>query len=120
MSTDSDCIFCKIIAGQLPSDQVYSDDKVIVFKDINPKAAVHLLIVPREHIVSLNELTPAHDALIAHIMRLLPQLARDQGLDQGFRTVINTGRGGGQIVFHLHVHLLGGSDLHGAGLVNNV
>ncbi len=109
------CIFCKIVAGELPSNQVYQDDQVIVFKDINPKAPVHLLMVPREHIISLNELQPQHDPLIAHCLRLLPQLAKQQGLNHGFRTVINTGSGGGQIVFHLHIHLLGGNLLGATG-----
>jgi histidine triad (HIT) family protein len=109
----SDCLFCKIINGDIPSDKVYEDEKVFVFRDINPKARVHLLMVPREHVASLNELTPAHDALMTHMLRLLPQLAREQGLDTGFRTIINTGKGGGQEVFHLHIHLLGGDDLPG-------
>jgi histidine triad (HIT) family protein len=109
----SDCLFCKIINGDIPSDKVYEDEKVFVFRDINPKAKVHLLMVPREHVESLNELTPAHDALMTHMLRLLPQLAREQGLDTGFRTIINTGKGGGQEVFHLHFHLLGGDDLPG-------
>jgi len=104
---EKDCLFCKIVAGTVPSDQVYNDEHVVVFKDIHPKAPVHLLIVPREHVVSLNELEEKHDSLIAHIMRLLPKLAKEQGLNDGFRTEINTGRGGGQIIFHLHVHLLG-------------
>ncbi len=111
MSTD--CLFCKIIAGELPSEQVYSDEKVIVFKDINPKAPIHLLIVPRDHIISLNELD--NDDLTVHMMRLLPKLAKGQGLNNGFRTVINTGPAGGQIVFHIHLHLLGGGSLDGAG-----
>lgn len=109
----SDCIFCKILSGDIPSDKVYEDDKVFVFRDINPKAEVHLLMIPREHIASLNELGAEHDALIAHMMRRLPQLAAEQGLDEGFRTIINTGKGGGQEVFHLHIHLLGGSALPG-------
>lgn len=109
----SDCLFCKIAAGEIPGDKVYEDDKVIAFKDINPKAEVHLLVIPREHIASLNELTPGHDALIAHMMRVIPQLAKSQGLDEGFRTIINTGKGGGQIIFHLHMHLMGGKDLPG-------
>lgn len=109
----SDCIFCKILAGEIPSDKVYEDDKVYVFRDINPKAEVHLLMIPREHIASLDELTLEHDALTAHMLRLLPQLAQEQGLDEGFRTIINTGKGGGQEVFHLHIHLLGGSGLPG-------
>jgi len=109
----SDCLFCKIAAGEIPGDKVYEDDKVIAFKDINPKAEVHLLVIPRDHIASLNELTPEHDALIVHMMRVLPQLAKLQGLDSGFRTIINTGKGGGQIIFHLHMHLMGGKDLPG-------
>lgn len=109
----SDCLFCKIAAGEIPADVVYEDDQVLVFKDINPKAEVHLLIIPRQHIASLADVASEHDALIAHMMRLLPQLAHEQGLEHGFRTIINTGRGGGQEVFHLHMHLLGGSTLSG-------
>jgi histidine triad (HIT) family protein len=109
----SDCLFCKIVAGEIPADMVHEDDRVVVFRDINPKAEVHLLLVPREHIPSLNELTPEHDALSGHMMRLLPKLAREQGLEDGFRTIINTGPGGGQIIFHLHIHLLGGKSLPG-------
>jgi histidine triad (HIT) family protein len=111
----SDCLFCKIAAGDVPSDKVYEDDQVIVFKDIYPKAKVHLLVVPREHIASLNEVQESHDALMAHMIRLLPKLAREQGLDDGFRTIINTGPGGGQEIFHLHIHLMGGGQLPGFG-----
>ncbi len=109
----SDCLFCRIVAGEVPSDRVYEDDQVVVFRDINPKAQVHLLVIPRIHLESLEDLQPQHDQLIAHMMRLLPRLAREQGLEQGFRTVINTGKGGGQVIFHLHIHLLGGPDLRG-------
>ncbi len=109
----SDCIFCKIVAGEIPADKVYEDDQVVVFRDIAPKAPVHLLVVPRQHIASLEELRPEHDGLMGHISRLLPTIAREQGLTTGFRTIINTGKGGGQEVFHLHVHLLGGSGLPG-------
>ena len=109
----NDCLFCKIVAGQIPSTRVYEDERAIVIQDIYPKAPVHLLVLPREHVESLNDLTPAHDVLIAHMMRLLPGLARQQGLDDGFRTIINTGRGGGQEVPHLHIHLLGGGRLPG-------
>lgn len=109
----SDCIFCKIVAGEIPADIVHQDDEVIVFRDINPKADVHLLLVPRAHVASLDELTPEHDALVARMMRMLPQLAREQGLDRGYRTIINTGPGGGQEVPHLHIHLLGGGRLPG-------
>lgn len=111
----SDCLFCKIAAGEIPSDTVYEDDQVIVFKDIYPKAAVHLLVVPREHVESLKEMDATRDALMAHMMRLLPKLAEEQGLDTGFRTIINTGPGGGQEIFHLHIHLLGGGRLPGFG-----
>ena len=109
----SDCIFCKIVAGELPSTRVHEDEHVIVFKDLYPKAPVHLLVVPRLHIASLNEIAPADDALIAHMLRLLPGLARAQGLKNGFRTIINTGAGGGQEVPHLHIHVLGGGRLPG-------
>ncbi len=109
----SDCLFCKIAAGEIPGDIVYQDDKMVVFKDIAPKAEVHLLAIPREHIESLNGLTEDHDLLIAHMMRQLPRLASEQGLDSGYRTIINTGPGGGQVVFHLHIHLLGGTGLPG-------
>ncbi|WP_455216963.1 histidine triad nucleotide-binding protein [Kaarinaea lacus] len=109
----SDCLFCKILAGEVPSEKIYEDDKVYVFKDIYPKADVHLLMIPRVHVASLNELDESHDEVMAHMMRLLPKLAKEQGLDTGFRTIINTGKGGGQEVFHLHLHLMGGSHLPG-------
>jgi len=109
----SDCLFCKILAGEIPADKIYEDDKMLVFKDINPKAEVHLLVIPRVHISSLNEVTDEHDDVMAHILKQLPKLAKEQGLKDGFRTIINTGKGGGQIVFHLHMHLLGGSSLPG-------
>ncbi len=107
----NDCLFCKIEKGEIPSEQVYRDQDIIVFKDISPKAKVHLLVVPRKHIVSLNELLPEDRELIGKMMLLLPQLAKEQGLDTGFRTIINTGKDGGQEVFHLHIHMLGGGHL---------
>ena len=109
----TDCIFCEIAAGRVPADKVYEDDRVLAFRDINPKAAVHLVVIPREHVASLDELDGSHNELIAHLVRVLPRLARDQGLETGYRTIINTGAGGGQEVFHLHAHLMGGSDLPG-------
>ncbi|MEW6353948.1 MAG: histidine triad nucleotide-binding protein [Pseudomonadota bacterium] len=108
-----DCIFCKIVSGKLPAQIVFSDDRVVVFKDIHPKARVHVLVVPRLHVASLDDVGPQHDALLAHMLRLLPVIARGQGLDNGFRTVINTGPGGGQEVAHLHIHVLGGGPLPG-------
>ena len=92
---------------------VYEDDQIVVFKDIYPKADVHLLMIPRPNIVHLAELDTIHDGLMAKMMRLLPQIAKQQGLDNGFRTIINTGPGGGQEVYHLHIHLLGGGSLPG-------
>lgn len=109
----SDCLFCRIVAGEIPAEVVFQDEQVLVFRDIQPKAEVHLLMVPRVHIESLASLGPEHDSLIAHMCRLLPEVAAAQGLAGGFRTVINTGAGGGQEIPHLHLHLLGGSDLPG-------
>ena len=109
----NDCIFCKIAGGTIPSDRVYEDEQVVVFKDIYPKAPVHLLMVPRLHVESLNDLTPAHDGLTTHMLRTLPEVARRAGLTDGYRTIINTGRGGGQEVLHLHMHILGGGRLPG-------
>lgn len=107
----SDCLFCNIVNGSVPSDIVYEDEQVIAFKDIYPKADVHLLLIPKIHIGSVNDLDPSHDRLVAHMMRVLPRLAQEQALVSGFRTVINTGPGGGQEVYHLHFHLLGGEAL---------
>jgi histidine triad (HIT) family protein len=109
----NDCLFCRIIAGEIPSDTVYEDDRIIVFRDINPKADVHLLVIPREHIAGLDALTEGQDDLMGYMLRKLPELARAEGLEDGFRTIINTGPGGGQLVFHLHMHLLGGNSLPG-------
>jgi histidine triad (HIT) family protein len=102
-----DCIFCKIIQGEIPSSRIYEDDLVVAFKDIHPIAPVHFLIVPKEHIESLASCDEAHQSLLGHMLMLAPKLAKEQGLP-GFRTMINTGREGGQEVFHLHVHVFGG------------
>lgn len=104
----TDCIFCKIVAGDIPSRKVYEDEQVIAFHDIHPIAPVHFMLVPRQHVASLADCDDAQRDLLGHIMLLAPRLAREQGLDSGFRTMINTGRGGGQEVFHLHVHVFGG------------
>ena len=109
----TDCLFCKIVSGDIPAQLLYQDDKVVVFKDIAPKADVHLLVVPIKHIVSLDSMKADDDVLMAHMMRLLPVLAKEQGLESGFRTIINTGKGGGQEVMHLHIHLMGGNNLPG-------
>lgn len=109
----TNCIFCKIISHEISADMIYEDEQIVVFKDIRPKARVHLLIVTKEHIASLAHASEQHAPLIAHMLLQLPKLAKAQGLENGFRTVINTGAGGGQEVEHIHFHLLGGSRLSG-------
>jgi len=107
-----DCIFCKIVAGQIPSDIVYRDDRVIAFKDINPATEIHLLIIPKEHIAYLTDLKEQQASLIGHMILVANKLARQNGIDEkGFRVVINVGDAGGQVVKHLHIHLLGGKRL---------
>jgi histidine triad (HIT) family protein len=113
MSThDPDCIFCKIIAGQIPSKKVYEDEELYVFHDIHPWAPVHFLMVPKTHIASMAQLTSEHERLMGRKMVLAPKLAMEQGCnpypDGGFRMVCNTGAEGGQEVRHLHVHVMGG------------
>ena len=103
----TDCIFCKIVAGQIPSKRLYEDDEVIAFHDIHPIAPVHFLLVPKSHVASLADCKDAHADLLGRMLLLAPKLAKEQGLD-GFRTMINTGRSGGQEVFHLHIHVFGG------------
>jgi histidine triad (HIT) family protein len=105
MSTD--CIFCKIISGAIPSQKIYEDDDVIVFNDIKPMAKVHFLIVPKLHAESLKACEVTHQALLGKMLLLAPKLAAEQGL-VGFKTLINTGKEGGQEVFHLHMHVFGG------------
>ncbi|NOS95203.1 MAG: histidine triad nucleotide-binding protein [Methylotenera sp.] len=105
----ADCIFCKIVSGDIPSKKVYEDEDLIVFNDIHPIAPVHFLIVPKLHIESLLNCDGQHQALLGKMLLLAPKLAKEQGLS-GFRTMINTGHAGGQEVFHLHVHVFGGGD----------
>lgn len=104
-----DCIFCKIVAGTIPCRKVYEDDEVLAFHDIHPVAPVHFMIIPKKHLASLAEAGPEDAGLLGRMLLLAPRLAKEQGLPDGFRTVINTGRGGGQEVFHLHVHIIGGA-----------
>jgi histidine triad (HIT) family protein len=106
----SDCIFCKIAAGQLPSSKVYEDGEVVAFHDIHPFARVHVLIIPKLHVATLTDCTSEHEQLLGKMLLLAPRLAKELGLDAGFKTLINTGRGGGQEVFHIHVHVFGGGD----------
>lgn len=107
----SDCIFCKIVRGEIPCRKVYEDDEVLAFHDIHPAAPVHFMLVPKLHIASLMHAEERHAALLGKMLLLAPKLAQEQGLDNGFRTVINTGKGGGQEVFHLHIHVIGGGSL---------
>lgn len=109
----SDCLFCNIASGKIPAEIVYEDDIIVVFKDINPKADVHLLLIPREHIESLAKLDDTHDELLSYMLKKLADIAQQHGLSSGFRTIINTGKDGGQEVFHLHIHLMGGKNLPG-------
>ena len=108
MSSDPNCIFCKIIAGQIPSGKVHEDDDLLAFHDIHPWAPVHVLIVPKVHLVSLDQVEPAHAAWLGKMLLLAPRLMKQLGVTNGFRTVINTGADGGQEVFHLHMHVYGG------------
>ncbi len=108
----SDCLFCKIIDRKVPASIVYEDDRVIAFNDINPQGPTHVLVVPKRHITSLNELTPGDDAVIGEVVRRAVAIAKDRGVSVGgFRTVFNTNKDGGQTVFHIHLHLIGGRSL---------
>ena len=102
-----DCIFCKIVNGEIPSSKVYEDESVLAFNDINPAAPVHILVIPKKHIESAVALTDEDDELIAHIFQVIKLIAKEQGLDNGFRLVSNIGEDGGQTVKHLHFHILG-------------
>ena len=107
-----DCLFCKIVKGNIPSKKVYEDDSVYAFYDIAPMAPVHVLIVPKIHISSVNEVTSENSAVISHIYEVAAQLAKELGIsDDGYRIVTNCGKNAGQTVFHLHFHLLGGTAL---------
>ncbi len=109
-----DCIFCQIADGKMPGEILYQDEKVIAFRDINPQAPTHLLIIPRKHIPSLAHLSEAESLLMAHMVSIANQLAKREGVaESGYRLVINCGKQGGQLVPHLHLHLLGGRQLSG-------
>ncbi len=107
----SDCLFCKIVAGTIPAKLVSEDDRAIAFRDLNPQAPTHVLIVPRKHIASLDELTDGDTALVGHLHVLASKIAAAEGLSEGYRTVFNTGPAAGQTVFHIHLHLVGGRPL---------
>lgn len=105
----TDCIFCKIVRGEINSPRIYEDEELIVFNDIRPIVPVHFLIVPRQHVESLAECNVTHEHLLGKMLLLAPRLAGERGL-KGFRTMINTGREGGQEIFHLHMHVFGGGE----------
>jgi len=106
-----DCIFCKIVAGEIPSTKVYEDEKILAFRDINPEAPVHVLVIPKEHIDSANCINESNSALVAHIFECIPKIAKAEGLDGGYRIITNIGEDGGQSVHHMHFHILGGKKL---------
>ena len=111
----ADCVFCKIIAGEIPADIRYRDENLIAFPDINPLAPTHLLIIPRKHIPSLLEVSDEESSLIGEMARVAKELAKREGIaDKGYRLVMNCGRQGGQGVYHIHMHLLGGRQLSSA------
>jgi histidine triad (HIT) family protein len=110
---EQDCIFCRVVAGEIPADVIYKDDRAVAFRDINPQAPVHALVIPREHMESLDDAAGRDENSLGHLLRVAARVANQEGLSEsGYRTVINTGAGAGQSVFHLHIHVLGGRPLH--------
>ena len=109
---EDNCLFCRLINGEVAADVLYQDARAVAIRDINPQAPVHALVIPKEHVESLDDIGQRDEALMGHLMRVASRVANEQGLaETGYRTVINTGAGAGQSVFHLHVHVLGGRDL---------
>ncbi|MFK5985943.1 MAG: histidine triad nucleotide-binding protein [Pseudomonadota bacterium] len=109
----SDCLFCKIVTGEIPAAIVYQDDKILVFKDLYPKAEKHLLVIPKKHYIDLIDIAEKNPGTLNYMMKMIPEIAKAQNLNNGYRTIINTGKGGGQVIFHLHAHLLAGKNLPG-------
>jgi histidine triad (HIT) family protein len=108
----ADCLFCRIIAREIPASIVYEDDRVLAFNDINPQAPTHVLVVPKRHIESLNELAAGDDAIVGEVVRRAAAIAKDRGISAGgYRAVFNTNRDAGQTVFHIHLHLVGGRNM---------
>lgn len=109
----NNCLFCKIIAGEIPSDKVYENEHVFAFRDIDPKAPTHILIIPKEHIATTNDLDESHKSIVGEIVLTAKQLADDEGIaESGYRTVFNCNKDGGQAVYHIHLHLLGGRQMN--------
>lgn len=108
----ADCIFCKIVAGEIPAKVVFEDDQVLAFEDLNPQAPTHVLVIPKQHIATLNELTMETAPVVGHMAHVAAQIARDRGFaENGYRTVMNCNKDGGQTVYHIHMHVLGGRAL---------
>ena len=105
------CFFCKIAAGEIPSTKVYEDDQILAFRDISPMAPTHILVIPKEHIPSVDGITAENRAVVAHIFAVIPQIAAEEGLTNGYRVVSNCGPDAGQTVHHLHFHIFGGREL---------
>ena len=105
------CLFCKIVAGEIPSTKVYEDDRILAFRDIAPQAPTHILVIPKAHIASVAEITAENSNVVSHIFEVIPQIAKAEGLDSGYRVVSNCGDDAGQTVHHLHFHILGGKKL---------
>lgn len=106
------CLFCRIVAGEIPATKVFEDDRLIAFNDINPQAPMHVLVVPRAHIPTLNDLAESHDALVGEMIRRAAAIAAERGYaEHGYRTVFNCNAGAGQTVFHIHLHVIGGRSL---------
>ena len=110
---DETCLFCQIITGEIPGELVHQDERCVVIRDINPQAPTHVLVIPREHLDSLDDASQKDEALLGHLLRVGARVANDEGhAESGYRTVINNGSGAGQSVFHLHVHVLAGRTMH--------
>ena len=112
MSDNPDCLFCKIVAGEIPSERLYEDDEILVFRDINPQAPFHALLIPKIHLATLNDLEPEHAELAGRLFLVAKSLAAEHDLP-GYRVVINTNSEGGQVIYHVHMHLLGGRQMRG-------
>jgi len=111
-----DCIFCKIIKGDIPTDKIYEDENVVAFNDINPKSPTHILVVPKKHVASLNEVKPDDMNMILHVFDAIKKITAKQGIaEDGYRVIVNTNRASGQEVFHIHFHIMGGRQLGGMG-----
>lgn len=107
-----DCLFCKIIAGEIPSKKLYEDEKILAFYDISPIAPVHFLVIPKEHIASIDDITPENSPIVAYIFEKLPELAKKAGITNGYRVISNCKADAGQTVPHLHFHVLGGKEMN--------